>query len=201
MKMALREVKPVIQKVFHHLHTHPEVGWKEIETTKYLKFFLEKEGFAVETFNDSTGLVVTVGNGIPCVGLRTDMEALWQEVDGTYQANHSCGHDAHMTMVIGALLVLKKIGISKSGKLKVLFQPAEEKGNGALSFIEKGIVDDIDYLYGVHLRPIQELGYGYSTPAIMNGAARLLKGSIKGTDAQSTATLRPERDRSYGHAR
>lgn len=183
MKAALEEIKPIIKEVFHHLHTHPEISWQEVETTRYLKTFLEKEGFSIETFDDSTGLVVTVGSGKPCVGLRTDIDALWQEVDGAYQANHSCGHDAHMSMAVGALLVLKKIGMPKTGQLKVLFQPAEEKGNGALSFIEKGIVDDIDYLYGVHLRPMEELGNGYSTPAIMNGAARMLKGSIKGTDA------------------
>jgi amidohydrolase len=183
MKTALQEIQPKIKTVFEHLHKNPEISWKEVETTRYLKAFLEKEGFAVETFNDSTGLVVTVGSGKPCVGLRTDIDALWQEVDGVYQANHSCGHDAHMSIVVGALLVLKKIGIPKQGQLKVLFQPAEEKGNGALSFVDKGIVDDVDYLYGVHLRPIQEIGHGYSTPAIMNGAARMLKGSIKGTDA------------------
>ena len=64
----------------------------------------------------------------------------------------------------------------------MLFQPAEEKGTGALSFVEKGIVDDVDYLYGVHLRPIQEIGHGYSAPAIIHGAAKMLKGSIVGTD-------------------
>ncbi|RNF39650.1 M20 peptidase aminoacylase family protein [Planococcus salinus] len=183
VKLVAEEVQPIAQEVFEHLHTHPEISWKEVETTKYLKEFLEREGFQVETFDDMTGLVVTVGTGKPCVGIRTDIDALWQEVDGHYQANHSCGHDAHMTLAIGALLVLKKLGIPEKGQLKVLFQPAEEKGTGALAFVDKGVVDDIDYLYGVHLRPKQEVGYGYSTPAILNGAARMLKGSIKGTDA------------------
>ena len=183
MKTAIQEVKPIVEEVFEHLHTHPEISWKEVETTKYLKEYLENEGFQVETFEDITGLVVTVGSGKPCVGIRTDIDALWQEVDGTYRANHSCGHDAHMTLALGALLVLKKIGIPEKGQVKVIFQPAEEKGTGALAFVDKGVVDDIDYLYGVHLRPQQEVGYGYSTPAILNGAARMLKGSIKGNDA------------------
>ncbi|PSL41417.1 amidohydrolase [Planomicrobium soli] len=183
MKASLQEIEPIIKEVFNHLHNHPEISWQEVETTKYLKKFLEKEGFTVEGFDDSTGLVVTVGSGKPCIGLRTDIDALWQEVDGTYQANHSCGHDAHMAIVVGGLLVLRKIGIPKTGQLKVVFQPAEEKGNGALALIDKGVVDDIDYLYGVHLRPVQEISHGYSAPAILNGAARMLKGSIKGTDA------------------
>lgn len=183
MKTILDEIKPIAEEVFQHLHANPEISWQEVETTRYLKNLLEGEGFSVETFNDSTGLVVTVGSGEPCVGLRTDIDALWQEVDGTYQANHSCGHDAHMTLAVGALLTLKKLGIPEKGRLKVIFQPAEEKGTGALSFVEKGIVDDIDFLYGVHLRPVQEIGHGYAAPAIMHGSAKMLKGAIRGTDA------------------
>src|SRR5690606_30074781 len=110
-------------------------------------------------------------------------DALWQEVDGEYKANHSCGHDAHMTLAVGTLLALRDAGIPKQGKLKVIFQPAEEKGTGALSFVEKGIVDDIDYLYGVHLRPVHELPNGHATPAILHGSAKMLKGKIHGTDA------------------
>ncbi|PID03031.1 amidohydrolase [Sporosarcina sp. P2] len=182
MEAALKEVQPLIEEVFTHLHEHPEISWQEVETTKYLQQLLENEGFQVTTFEDSTGLVVTVGTGKHCVALRSDIDALWQEVDGVYQANHSCGHDAHMTMAVGTLLVLKRLGIPKVGRLKVIFQPAEEKGTGALSFVEKGVVDDVDYLYGVHLRPIQELGDGYSTPAILHGSAKMVTGSITGTD-------------------
>ncbi|WP_144509636.1 M20 peptidase aminoacylase family protein [Bacillus sp. FJAT-22090] len=183
MKKELFEIKTTVEDVFQHLHANPEISWKEYSTTKYLKDFLVREGFQVSTFEDSTGLVVTVGSGKPCVGLRTDMDALWQEVDGEFKANHSCGHDAHMTMALGTLLLLKKLGIPKQGTLKVLFQPAEEKGTGALSYIEKGLVDDIDYLYGVHLRPIQEVGNGFASPAILHGAAKLISGKIHGIEA------------------
>ncbi|WP_313891078.1 M20 peptidase aminoacylase family protein [Psychrobacillus sp.] len=183
MKIAVEEVKSIVDDVFAHLHGHPEVSWQEVETTRYLQGLLEKEGFEVTTFDDSTGLVVTVGSGAHCVAIRSDIDALWQEVDGVYKANHSCGHDAHMTIAVGAMLVLKKLGYPKIGRLKAIFQPAEEKGNGALSFVNKGIVDDVDYLYGVHLRPIQEIGHGYSAPAILHGSAKSIQGSISGTDA------------------
>lgn len=183
MKQALLDIKPTVEAVFQHLHANPEISWKEFLTTAYLKDFLIQEGFQVTTFEDSTGLVVTIGSGKPCVGLRTDMDALWQEVDGQFQANHSCGHDAHMTMALGTLLLLKKLGIPKEGTLKVLFQPAEEKGTGALSYIDKGLVDDIDYLYGVHLRPIQEIRNGFAAPAILHGAAKLISGKIHGIEA------------------
>ncbi|AOV07469.1 M20 peptidase aminoacylase family protein [Sporosarcina ureilytica] len=182
MEAVIKEIKPIVDEVFRHLHTHPEISWQEVETTKYIQQLLENEGFQVSTFEDSTGLVVTMGTGDACVGIRTDIDALWQEVNGVYQANHSCGHDAHMSMVIGALLVLKKLGIPKTGRVKAIFQPAEEKGTGALAFVDKGIVDDVDFLYGVHLRPIQEIGHGYSAPAILHGSAKMLAGSIIGTD-------------------
>ncbi|SER66566.1 M20 peptidase aminoacylase family protein [Psychrobacillus sp. OK032] len=183
MKQALLNIKPAVEAVFQHLHANPEISWKEFQTTSYLKDFLIQEGFQVTTFDDSTGLVVTIGSGKPCVGLRTDMDALWQEVDGEFKASHSCGHDAHMTIAVGTLLLLKKLGVPKQGTLKVLFQPAEEKGTGALSYIDKGLVDDIDYLYGVHLRPIQEIRNGFAAPGILHGAAKLISGKIHGVEA------------------
>jgi amidohydrolase len=180
---VMKEIKPVVEEVFEHLHTHPEISWKEVETTKFLKELLQNEGFQVETFDDMTGLVVTVGEGNPVIGIRTDIDALWQEVNGEFQANHSCGHDAHMSIAVGSLLALKRLGMPKLGTLKVLFQPAEEKGTGALSLIEKGMIDDFDYLYGVHLRPERETEDGKASPAIIHGAAKLISGTIKGTDA------------------
>src|SRR5699024_2552228 len=108
------------------------------------------------------------------------IDALWQEVEGEFQANHSCGHDAHMTIAIGVIFTLLKKGLPNRGTFRFIFQPAEEKGEGALAYVEKGVVDDVDFLYGMHLRPIQELSNGYYSPAIDHGAAKLLTGSIIG---------------------
>ncbi|MDX1807516.1 MAG: M20 peptidase aminoacylase family protein [Paenisporosarcina sp.] len=177
--------KQKLDEVFHYLHTHPEVSWKEEQTTAYLKELIEREGFTVQTFDDCTGLFVEIGEGTTCIGVRADIDALWQEVDGVFQANHSCGHDAHMTMAFGALLHLKEKGFPKDIRFKWIFQPAEEKGKGAEKLVSKGIIDDIDYLYGVHLRPIQEIGDGTASPAIHHGAASILQGTISGQDAHA----------------
>jgi len=177
--------KQKLDEVFRYLHTHPEASWQEIETTAYLKKLLEQEGFTVKTFDDCTGLYVEIGEGPTCIGVRADIDALWQEVDGVFQANHSCGHDAHMTMAFGALLHLKEKGFPKNVRFKWIFQPAEEKGKGAEKFVSKGIIDDIDYLFGVHLRPIQEIGDGTASPAIHHGAASILQGTIIGQDAHA----------------
>lgn len=184
MKKTMHHLKPIIDRIFDHLHANPEPSWQEQETTTYLKELLEKHGFLVQNFEDCTGLFVEVGDGDFCVGVRADIDALWQNVDGVFCANHSCGHDAHMTMVLGAMLLLKETNAwPKNRKLKFIFQPAEEKGTGAFKMIEKGIIDDINFLYGIHLRPIEELHDGEASPTILHGSAKFLKGTIKGEDA------------------
>ena len=158
--MTTQPLSSELQHIFNYLHANPEKSWHEFGTTQYIASYIKEMGLEPITFNDLTGLYVDIGSGSPVVGLRTDIDALWQEVDGVLQANHSCGHDGHMTMALGALKALQKKHQPEHGTIRVLFQPAEEKGAGALAFVEKGIVDTIDYLYGVHVRPVQELKNG-----------------------------------------
>jgi amidohydrolase len=192
IKQQAQHLRSHIMQTFDHLHAYPEISWKEIETTKFLTERLEALGIQTITFPDCTGVVgiwqplsseeEQKRNGLT-VALRADIDALWQSVDGVWKANHSCGHDAHMTVVLSALELLKASGYHPPGTLKLIFQPAEETGTGALKMIEKGVVDDVDYLYGLHLRPIQELPDGTAAPAIYNGASLLIKGKIRGTTA------------------
>src|SRR5690625_7034467 len=81
------------------------------------------------------GLYVEIGQGNPIIGLRADMDALMQNVDGVMQANHSCGHDAHMTIVLGVMKRLKQIESELTGTIRAIFQPAEELGNGSVEEI------------------------------------------------------------------
>ncbi|MEC2057486.1 M20 peptidase aminoacylase family protein [Peribacillus psychrosaccharolyticus] len=183
MKDLINQLKPELNDVFGHLHQIPEVGWQEHNTTAYIAEYLYKKGFRVRTFPDCTGLFVEVGEGDLCIAVRTDIDALWQEVDGEFKANHSCGHDAHMTMIIGTMLLMQKLGFPSGIRFKFIFQPAEEKGSGALKLIDLGIMDDVNFLYGVHLRPIQEMADGFASPAIYHGASRFIEGRIIGEDA------------------
>lgn len=185
MKTQLKDLEPRLKEIFEHLHANPEIAWQEYHTTAYITTLLKQEGYEVHTFQNSTGLYVEIGQGKPVIGLRTDMDALLQEVDGEMRPNHSCGHDGHMTMIIGVLLLIKKLKTQFKGTLRVLFQPAEEKGQGALSFVEKGLIDDIDYLFGVHLRPIQELEDGTFSPAIHHGASMMIAAEIYGVEAHA----------------
>lgn len=173
--------KQNILQWFEHFHANPEVSWKEYNTTKKLASILDEMNVAYHTFDDVTGLVAEIGTGDEVIAVRADIDALWQEVDGVMQANHSCGHDANMTMVLGALMNLKDMKLKK--RIRFIFQPAEETGGGALSMIERDVLKDVTYLYGVHLRPIEELRLGKVAPAIHHGAALFLEGVIQGVDA------------------
>ncbi|MFF2290245.1 M20 peptidase aminoacylase family protein [Peribacillus butanolivorans] len=186
MKELLKEIEPQVLEIFHHLHENPEVSWKEFQTTSYISKVIQQNGLEVTTFSDMPGVI---GKWSPSdsisnltIGLRADMDALLQDVDGTFRANHSCGHDAHMTIVLGVLLLLRKMKIILPGTLKFIFQPAEEVGEGALKIIEKQVLDDVDFLYGLHLRPIQEIKYGQASSGIIHGSADTVFGEIHGFD-------------------
>ncbi|MEK4425029.1 amidohydrolase [Solibacillus sp. FSL K6-1523] len=176
-----------LQNEFNYLHTHPEISWQEVNTTKYIVELLRKEGLKPIEFSNMTGLYVDIGQGEPKVGFRTDMDALWQEIDGQFQANHSCGHDGHMTMAIGVVLLLKEMKLP--GAVRIIFQPAEEKAAGAKAVLEQGVIDPLIYLFGSHVRPLVELADGHHAPALYHGAAKLITGTITGIEAHGA---RPE---------
>jgi amidohydrolase len=166
---------------FEDFHANPEVSWKEFRTTQTIADILDNFGVTYRTFSDVTGLIAEIGDGDEVIGVRAEIDALWQEVDGVWQGNHSCGHDAIISMVLGALLYLKDQRLTK--RLRFIFQPAEEKGNGSLAMIEKGAIDNVSHLFGIHLRPIEELPMGRVSASIHHGAAIFLEGKVLGEDA------------------
>ncbi|TWI58202.1 M20 peptidase aminoacylase family protein [Halalkalibacter nanhaiisediminis] len=188
IKEWVDENKELLTSTYQYLHENAEISWKEINTTKYLCEQLDILDISYQTFEEHTGVIGFWGNSKkgPTVGIRAEIDALWQMVDGDWKANHSCGHDAHMTMVLYAITCLKKLGFTPNGLIKIIFQPAEETGKGAQALIEQGVMNDIDYLIGIHVRPIQELTFGQASPAIYHGATTLLKGGIKGIQAHGS---------------
>ncbi|MFD4819511.1 amidohydrolase [Peribacillus butanolivorans] len=169
-----------VHAFFQHLHNNPEISWKEHKTTQFLCERLSDMGYKIQTFEHCTGLVAELGSEKPVIAVRADIDALWQMVEGEYKANHSCGHDAHMAVVLG---VASKFAMrSFKGTVKFIFQPAEELGDGALKMIEQGVMQNVDYLFGLHLRPQNELGYLKFSPAIYHGATCSILGKIEGAD-------------------
>lgn len=179
--MTEQTIEQQIYEWFDYFHKNPEVSWKEYETTKKIASIMQELNIPYRLFGDIPGLVAEIGTGKETVAVRADIDALWQEVDGEWRANHSCGHDANITMVLGALLRLRSKDLQH--KVRFIFQPAEELGNGAVASFEHGAVDGVSHLFGVHLRPIEELPLGQISPAIHHGAAYFLKCKINGADA------------------
>lgn len=175
-----------ISEIFNHVHTNAELSNEEYKTTDYIYNFLQKEGFEPVKFKNITGLYCDVGNwsgDYPLIGIRADIDALYQEVDGKLQANHSCGHDSHIAMVIGAMLKIKDHEALKTRGVRFVFQPAEEVGTGALDVLKEGVIEPLDYMFGIHLRPIEEAGDGYLSPSIEHGSAGSFEFKIVGNDA------------------
>lgn len=176
------DIKTRALETYEVLHQIPEIGFKEVKTSAYLAEKLKEFGYEVKIgLAGGTGIVGTLKGKEPgpAVGLRADMDALGHEIDGKPVAIHSCGHDAHSSMVLAAAEALAVKGIAR-GTLQIIFQPAEELLFGARRMIEDGVGKDLDMLFGMHLRPIQEAKLGQLTPALYHGASYVVKAHIEG---------------------
>lgn len=153
----------------HRLHRIPETAFDEHRTSDFIAGTLREVGLEVTTGIGGTGVVGTLrrgtgtGTGTPhrAIGLRADMDALplHEETGLPYAsehpgAMHACGHDGHMTMVLGAAATLARDG-GFDGTLHVVFQPAEEPGRGAAAMIDDGLFDrfPMDAMFGLHNLP------------------------------------------------
>lgn len=160
---------------------HPEPAWQEHETTAYLVEQVQGMGFTCRRSEGRTGALAELGSGPRWIGLRADLDAI-ATADGS--AVHSCGHSAHMAIVLGAAQILSAAGTLPEGVgLRLLLQPAEETGTGALELIERGALDGMTDLFGLHLRPAEELAAGVFAPALHSGASATGVVSIRGQDA------------------
>lgn len=154
------------------IHAHPELARAEKRTTELLAQRLRLAGLSPRMLK-GTGLTCDVGpsveeSGLELIGLRADIDALpLQETSGLPFASvnpgvsHSCGHDVHATVVLGAGLVLAQLaqeGLLERG-VRLLFQPAEEvQPGGALDLVAQNVMDDVGEIYAVHCEPKIDAG-------------------------------------------
>ena len=145
------------------LHQHPEVGFNEHETSKYCQSVLEKLGLEVYQNSEmQTGFYAEYGNGNgPTIAVRCDLDALpIKEINKLDYSSlnpgisHACGHDAHLTNVLGLAIYLVELNIEIPGKVRFLFQPAEEIApGGAVMMINAGAIDGVNHIIGGHILP------------------------------------------------
>jgi amidohydrolase len=150
------------------LHTHPEIGYHEHRTTRRVKLRLEAAGLRPVILPKGTGLLVDIGSGPgPVVALRADLDALpiTDEKDVPYRSTvpgacHACGHDVHTTVVLGTGLFLARTAAAGAlpGRIRLVFQPAEEVPCGALDFLAAGGIASVDRIFALHCDPRLDVG-------------------------------------------
>ncbi len=163
------------------LHSEPELSFQEIETTNKIASLLDQEGIEYKRFPSTTGLVVDIKGGektnLPLILLRADIDALpitdlktCEYKSKNNGVMHACGHDVHITIVIGVLRILNNLKNKLDFNLRVIFQPAEELGTGAAALIKEGITTGVDYALALHVDPIVPLGKIAIRPGPINAA-------------------------------
>ena len=169
VKALAADEKAYILEQRHWLHAHPELGREEKNTTAHIAAELERMGIPVQTFPDITGCIGTIqgtkGPGKTLM-LRADIDALpIQEADltKTYASQnpgvmHACGHDCHTAMLLGAAKILSAHRDAFPGKVKLLFQMGEEIGTESRQYVEKGCLDDVDAIFGMHIWALLDAG-------------------------------------------
>lgn len=171
---------------YQYLHTIPEEGFQEVKTSAYLAGQLEKAGFkTTRNVGGTTGIVGVYDSGVngPTLALRADMDALGHVINGVHCSRHTCGHDGHSSTVLTVAEELIEEKAIKKGRLKIIFQPAEELGTGAMAMIKGGAIDDVDMLLGMHIRPEQECKKGQAIPAMYYSASGTVETVITGVPA------------------
>jgi amidohydrolase len=161
------------------LHAHPELSWTEERTTSLIAKRLDELGL-VPTPLPRNGLMVDIGNNEgPLIALRADLDALPVEdrTDDPWTSTvpgvaHACGHDLHATALIGAGTALAGIADQMPGRVRLIFQPAEEiMPGGALMAIEAGALDGVERIFGLHADPAIDVGTVGLREGPLTGAA------------------------------
>lgn len=158
LKLWIDNIEEEIIQIRRKLHQWPETGLMEKQTCALIESKLKEWKIEYQKV-DPTGIVATIGKQeAPVIGLRADIDAL--PVKETGEKNyiskregymHACGHDAHTAGLLGAAYALKQIEDKLNGRVKLIFQPAEEICKGANLILDSGLVDDVDSLIGLHI--------------------------------------------------
>lgn len=180
--LADNELLKKLSQWRQYLHIHPELSNQEWQTAKWLKTQLQEIGIPIIEYENMPGFVARIqGTSEEELALRADMDALpiEDEKDCTYQSQakgvmHACGHDGHMTMLLGLAKILHSL--AQEGRLKtsirLIFQHSEEQvPGGAKPMIEAGVLGKAKYILGAHLWSTLEVGKVGIRPGVMMAAA------------------------------
>jgi amidohydrolase len=187
--MAAREAELIAFR--RDLHAHPETGYREYRTTGRVLRRLAAAGLRPATLPKGTGLVVDVGGsaGGPVVALRADLDALPMpdEKNVPYRSTvpnacHACGHDVHTTVLLGTGLFLaaRAAAVGLPGRVRLIFQPAEEVPGGALDVMAAGSIASVERIFALHCDPSLDVGKVGTRIGPITGACDKIRVKVTG---------------------
>ena len=190
IKDEAKSISDWIINIRRELHEHPELMYEEFKTSELIRRELDKLDIPYKHPIAETGVLASIGNGNgPCVALRADMDALpiHEETDVPFRSKidgkmHACGHDCHVSMLLGAAKLLKEKENKINGTVKLLFQPAEEGGAGGKLMREEGALKDpaVERIFGLHVWPQMPSGQIGSREGTFLAATSSLSLTVKG---------------------
>jgi amidohydrolase len=197
-------IEPMAIKWRHVLHENPELSNREYNTSRFVADKLREFGLEVTTGIAHTGVVGILKGGKPgpVIALRADMDGLpvkervpleWASVaSGEFNGEevpvmHACGHDVHMSIMLGTAKVLSGMREQLSGTIKFIFQPAEEgapdgEDGGAALMVKEGVLQnpDVEVIFGLHIKAEFEVGEIHYKPEGFMAAVNSFKVKVKG---------------------
>lgn len=180
------DLVPSLIDLRRELHRHPELGFREFETTKRIVAALEGNGLTAHVRESGSGVWAEVGSGDRLVAYRADIDGLPLEEESGVDFSsenpgimHACGHDAHTAIGVGVAAVLSRLD-NLPGRVRLIFQPAEELfPGGAGVMLAEDILDGVEGIIAMHV-----------DPSLQTGCIGLKPGPITSSSDRFTITLR-----------
>ncbi|MHC5228095.1 amidohydrolase [Enterococcus sp. LJL99] len=190
------ELVKEVRSIRRHIHKNPEPSGQEFATTQLIKEYLAAHKIKILEIPLKTGVIAEIGNQTkgPIIALRADIDALpIQEATNLAYASenpgvmHACGHDFHTASLLGAATLLKEQEAELNGKIRLIFQPAEEINQGGIAMVKAGAVNDVSAILGFHNKPDLPVGtFGIKSGPLM-AAVDQFKVKIKGVGTHAAA--------------
>ncbi|TRU21916.1 MAG: amidohydrolase [Microcystis aeruginosa Ma_MB_S_20031200_S102] len=163
IKNIAESLAPRLVEIRRHIHANPELSGQEYQTAAYIAGVLSSCGLSVQEAVGKTGVKGELpgkGSDRRILAIRADMDALpiQEKTDLDFASRkpgimHACGHDVHATVGLGVAMVLSRLSEPVGGKIRFLFQPAEEIAQGASWMIREGVMRDVSAVFGLHVFP------------------------------------------------
>lgn len=185
------------KNVRQHLHSIPEIGFEEYETSKYIAQELDKIGIEYESGIARTGIIgwIKSGNSSKSIAFRADIDALHIQENNNIKhcssnsgVMHACGHDGHTAILLAFAKALSKNKDKFDGTVYLIFQPAEEGLGGAKVMIDEGLLKryKIDKIFSIHNRPTEPYGKIFVKQGTMMASYDNYKITVHGKSTHSS---------------